>query len=71
MEYIILVSALITAVLSIYGFCRFIGLCDNVERIRRSLETGEGEKEKPTPAADNNPAPPHKTRCRPQTGTFN
>lgn len=58
MEYIILVSAVMTAILSVYGFCRFIGLCDNVERIRRSLETGAREKEKPAPADVDEPAPP-------------
>lgn len=59
MEYIILASALTTVVLSVYGFCRFIGLCDNVERIRRSLETGAREKEKPAPHEDE-PTPPTK-----------
>ncbi len=55
MEYIILSSAVITAVLSVYGFCRFIGLCDNVERIRRSLETGAQEKENPATTGEETP----------------
>lgn len=44
MDFMILSFAFVGAVLSVYGFCRFIGLCENVGRILRVLEERENKK---------------------------
>lgn len=42
------------APLSVYTFCRFIGLCNNVAKIRRALESNAATHEPTKPAK--NPA---------------